>query len=143
MIPTYEELDRDLKDIEGWLQHIRPLWRVALPDGFRRPKRGDRDAVSGGSPADLADLVTDTESYRAKLHHAARELRDARTRVRSAVADLNDALAKLDQHGGPEVADVQLLAPLEGRKEQAQAKAAQQRRLARAEASGDYSEVWG
>ena len=143
MIPTYEELDRDLQDIEGWLQHLRPLWRVALPDSFRRPKRGDRDAVSGGSPSDLADLVTDTQSYRAKLSHAAAAIRDARTRVRAAVADVNDALTKLDRNSSPEVADVQLLAPLEGRKEQAQAKAAQQRRLARAEASGDYSEVWG
>lgn len=142
-IPTFEELDRDIRDIEGWLAHLRPLWQAALPDAFRRPKRGNRDVVSGGSPSDVADLVADTDAFRSKLRHAARELREARTRVRVAVSDVNDALAKLDRNGGPEAADVRLLPSIASRREQAQAQAAQQRRQARAQASGDYSEVWG
>ena len=142
-IPSPEQLDRLLGDIEDDCRKLRDLWRWAHPDAFRRPKHGSRDVVSGGSTSDVADSVVATESFRTKIRHASREMVDARTRIHGAVADLNDALGLLDPPPGPEVADVRFLPHPADKGDVRRAQQAQSRRNARAAASGDYSEVTG
>lgn len=142
-LPSPEQFDRLLGDIEADTERLRDLWRWAAPDAFRRPKHGHGDAVSGGERPDVANQVASTETYRKLLRHASRELVDAQNRVRTAVADLNDALQLLDPPAGPEVADVRLLPHPADKGDIVRAQKAQARRQARARQTGDWAEVMG
>lgn len=140
-IPKPDILNAYLDDIAHAAKTVRGHYRTAEPNAFSRPKHGSTELVQGGSKPDLADTLSATDKYRRLLRHAAREVVDARNRLQGAVSDLNDALLLLDPKPGPEVADVRFLEHPEDAGGVRRAKQAQERRMKRAESSGDYSEV--
>lgn len=162
-IPTQDQAEVLLDDIQHATTRLRELWRWAAPSIYERPRRRGMDinphatkqpedyqmkprgAGPGSSTSDpVGDIVASTEKFRRLVRHAGREISDARNRVQSAVADLNDAFKLLDDpHPGPEVADVRYLPHPAGDREIKGAKAAQARRGVRARDTGDYSEVTG
>jgi hypothetical protein len=161
-MPTQGQLDALLDDIEHNAARLRELWRWAAPSIYERPRRRGididlsaskqpqdyqmkpRGSGPGSGPGDpVGDIVAATEKFRRLARHAGREIADARNRLGTALADLNDAMRLLDPPLGPEVADVALLPHPAGKRDLAQSKAAQARRGRRAQASGDYGEVTG
>lgn len=91
----------------------------------------------------VGDQVVATERYRVKLRHAVREVAEARNRLLGALADLRDAAAMLEPRAmAPDPLARAIPHPAD-RGDLARAKAAQERRLARAQRSGDWSEVVG
>jgi len=162
-IPTQSQVEALLDDIEHNVRRLRELWKWAAPNIYERPKRRGidinphitkqaedyqmkpRSAPPGsGSKDPVGDLVASTEKFRRHARHAGREILDARNRLGTALADLNDAMALLDDpNPDPEVADVRLLEHPAGKRDLAQAQAAQARRGRRAVGSGNWDEVTG
>jgi len=142
-IPRPKQLDPYLDDIVHAVGLIRDAYRWAWPDAFRRPKHAAQDAVSGGAPSDVADLVIATSRFRARVAGAAHSVAEARQRLQRAVADLNDAMALLEPPPTAEVADVRCLPHPADRGDIARAREAQERRRLRAVRTGDWDEVIG
>lgn len=142
-IPTPDQLNRDLADIVASAPRVRDGWRWAHPDAYRRPKHASAEIVSGGSPPELDATVASTAHYRSLLRNAAKAVLSARNDMLRAEACLNDAMALLDPPPTSEAADVRFLQHPADRGEVERARAAQGRRLARAERTGDWAEVTG
>lgn len=142
-IPKPDVIEAYLGDVEHAVSAVRDGYRWLFPDAYRRPKHASQELVSGGRPQDVADLALATEAQRRRLRDAARSVVEARNALGRAVADLNDAMLLLDPPPTVEVADVRLLPHPADAGDARRAKAAQARRLARAQRTGDWSEVTG
>ncbi|HEV8065629.1 MAG TPA: hypothetical protein VGP46_12380, partial [Acidimicrobiales bacterium] len=137
-------LEGFLGDIEHSVTLIREAYRWAYPNAYERPSRGHSERTSGGGTSDpVAGQAAASEKFRRKLRHALREVNEARNRLLGGQADLNDALNLLDADPLPLDTHERDLVHPANRGDLARAKAAQQRRLARAQSTGDYSEITG
>lgn len=158
-IPTQPQVDAILDDIDHYAIRLRELWKWASPSFYDRPRRGSvnptttrppedhemkpRSAAPGSFSDPTASALAMSDKVRRLGRHAGREIVDARNRLGSAIADLNDALRELDPPEGPEVADVRLRPHPAGKRDLAQAQAAQARRGRRAVKSNNWDEVTG
>ena len=140
-LPSPDQLQAFLDDIAHQARQLGPEFRWLHPNAHRRPKRGSGER-RGGDGYDVADEVAVTAGYRGRLEWAARNVVDARNRLLTAQAALNDAVAMIEPAPSVEQLESSLPHPAD-RGDYARAKAAQERRKARAERTGDWAEVTG
>lgn len=142
-LPTPDQMASLADDIAYDAGRLTDTWRWALGDAYRRPRHGEGAHVRGGDLEDVAGVVASTERYRSLLRRAAEDVAVARDRLRGALGDLEAAMRLLEPPPGPEAADVRLLPHPADRGDVRRATEAQARRLERARATGDWSEVQG
>lgn len=147
--PRPELLQAHLDDIVVTAQRLGVEYRWLHPDAHRQPQRAAREdgghsrrTHEDGSPANVSDTVIATEHYRSQLEWAARNIRDARNRLLTAVAALHTATGLLDPAATVDRLERALPHPAD-RKDISQAQEAQERRLERAHRNGDWDEVTG
>lgn len=101
------------------------------------------DGAFIASDDQVGGVVIATEAFRTKLRHAAREVLDARTRLRGALADLSDATRLIEPKDTTTDQPTRSLPHPANRGDLDRARKAQDRRQRRAHESGDWSEVTG
>lgn len=148
-VPTPAQLKAYLDDIvqvveQGGTNGIPLLeeYRWLEPNAHIRPKRGTAERSSGGGEHDVSDEVAATAAVRGRIEWAARNVVDARNRLLSAVAALNDAVKLLDPPPTIDRHERSLPHPAD-RGDLARARDAKERREKRARLSGDWDEVTG
>jgi len=140
-LPSPDQLQAFLDDAAHAIKKLGPEFRWLHPNAYSRPKRGTGER-RGGDRYDAANEVAATAGYRGRLEWAARNVVDARNRLFSAVAALNDAVAMIEPPAAVEQLESALPHPA-NRGDIARAKEAQERRRARAVATGRWGEVHG
>lgn len=141
--PRPDQVQALLDDIVHTARGLGATYRWLEPSAHQRPRHGAHERSSGGGTSDIADEVAATSAVRGRIEWAARNVMDARNRLLTAQAALNDASNLLDpREAGPSVEERSLPHPAD-RGDLDRARKAQARRQDRAEASGDWAEVTG
>lgn len=143
MIPSHAVIDKVLMDVKRRATHVGLDYRWLHGTAYERPKRGGSDRRSS-DVSDVASVVAGTVPVRRHIEEAAKAIFRALRELERAQAELNDAATLLDRGMTVEPnRDERTLDHPADRGDLARARKAQERRNARAEQSGDYSEVVG